>query len=73
MATSVYLIDATSILAQADILEGSLKKSALTNRGKNLSVLIKLKNSPGTNLSQFSTISFEQTINALFLSIKIFT
>ena len=64
MAACVQLIDATSILAQADILEGSLKKSALTNRGKNLSVLIKLRNSLGTSLSQFSTIIFEQTINA---------
>ena len=32
-----------------------MKKGALTSRDKNLSVLKKLKNSMGTNLSQFST------------------
>ena len=39
-------------LAQADFLEGSLKKSALTSRDRNLSVLTKLKNSLDTNLSE---------------------
>ena len=39
--------DVTSVFVQADFLAGSLKKSALTSRGKNLSVLTKLKKFPG--------------------------
>ena len=54
MATlSKKLIDVTSAFAQAEVLEGSLKKGVLSSRGKNLSVLTKLKNSLDTNLSQF--------------------
>ena len=47
------------------LLECSLKKSAMTSRGKNLPVLTKLKNTLSTNLSQFNTLSFEQTTDAL--------
>ena len=46
------------------LLEGLLKKSALSGKGRNLSVLTKLKNSLGTNLNQFSKLIFEQTTNA---------
>ena len=42
----------------ADFPKDSLKRSALTSSAKNLSVLTKLENSLGTNLSQFSTLIF---------------
>ena len=50
--------------SKADLLEDSLKKSALNSRSKKLSVLTKLKTSLGTNLSQSGTLIFGQTTNA---------
>ena len=54
------IVTSVIVSAEADFLESSLKKSALTSRGNNLSVLTKLKNSLHTNLSQFSTLSLNK-------------
>ena len=59
MAALSVADDFTSVFAQVDFLECSVKKSALISRGNILSVLTKLKNSLGTNLGQFSTLIFE--------------
>ena len=73
----LWLTDVTSVIAEADFLERSLKKSALTSRGKNLSLLTKLKNSLRTNLSQLSTLILNKPqmphTKTTFLPIKIFT
>ena len=42
----LYLIDVTSVFAQADFLGDSLRKSALISRGKNLSVFDKTEKFP---------------------------
>ena len=65
--TALWLIDVTSGFAQADFLEVSLKKSALTSRSKNLSALTKFKNSLETYLSKLSTLIFEQIMVCLTL------
>ena len=63
----LQLIGVTSVFAQADFLEVSLKKKCSDQQRQNLSALTKLKNSLGTNLSKFSTLIFEQTVVCLTL------